>query len=481
MIKDKISSQEIIDLVSVKASVSKRAAEEFLKVMIATIEEALLAGEVVKIKNFGTFKLQWNEPRKSVNVQTGEDIIIAGYSKVTFVPDSVLKDTVNEPFAHLSAVDLEHDNENTSQEAIDDVVLDPLRIFNEQAADIKELLADINALSISKKLSKSVENEENNTDNTETNTISSSRLEIADYDLTVLDNEQYEKYGPKTSIDAVESDDNIHTESKLLLADKIEPNQESENIIFEEPSIIESQDLIVEDAELISDSNGFKIKNDNYNNSEVDDYVPNPYIKDLESKVVNVKEIRRKRLIIPIVLLLLFLLLFGLYSLIPPINRFVNNVFYPLNTTTNTIKQNFSTTEMFNTVGKWFAPKPIPKPKPIVVVVPKVNKSVVDSAKIVEPVDSLQILFDSPRVFNKFIGSERIKAGSRLTLMSKKYYGKTDFWVYIYEANIDKIPNPDNIASGTLIRIPKIDARLIDKSNPKCIQKALELHDLYVK
>jgi len=87
MIKEKISSQEIIDLIALKASVSKRAAEEFLKVMIASIEEALLAGEVVKIKNFGTFKLQWNEPRKSVNVQTREEIVIGGYYKVVFVTD----------------------------------------------------------------------------------------------------------------------------------------------------------------------------------------------------------------------------------------------------------------------------------------------------------------------------------------------------------------------------------------------------------
>jgi nucleoid DNA-binding protein len=75
MNKEKISSQEIIDLVASKASVSKRAAEEFLKVMIATVEDGLLAGEIVKIKNFGTFKLQWNEPRKSVNIQTGTEIL----------------------------------------------------------------------------------------------------------------------------------------------------------------------------------------------------------------------------------------------------------------------------------------------------------------------------------------------------------------------------------------------------------------------
>jgi len=57
MSKEKISSQEIIDLVASKLSVSKRVAEDFLKVMFATIEDALVEGESVKIKNFGTFKL----------------------------------------------------------------------------------------------------------------------------------------------------------------------------------------------------------------------------------------------------------------------------------------------------------------------------------------------------------------------------------------------------------------------------------------
>src|SRR5665647_3238433 len=179
MIKDKISSQEIIDLVSSKASVSKRAAEEFLKVMITSIEEALMAGEVVKIKNFGTFKLQWNEPRKSVNVHTGEDIIIPGYSKVTFVPDVVLKNVVNEPFAHLEPVVLDGDDEDSDEIAVDEVTLDPLRVLNEQAADIKGLLADIQALSPKKKqmvVEEVLPMEE----------VKLERIEIQDYDLSLI-------------------------------------------------------------------------------------------------------------------------------------------------------------------------------------------------------------------------------------------------------------------------------------------------------
>ena len=83
-------------------------------------------------------------------------------------------------------------------------------------------------------------------------------------------------------------------------------------------------------------------------------------------------------------------------------------------------------------------------------------------------------------MYNDFIASERTKAGSRLTIMSKRYYGNKDFWVYIYEANKDKIMNPDNIAVGTLIKIPKLDPRLIDATNPRCLEKARQLHDIYI-
>jgi len=90
------------------------------------------------------------------------------------------------------------------------------------------------------------------------------------------------------------------------------------------------------------------------------------------------------------------------------------------------------------------------------------------------------MLFDQHRVYTEFIAEERINEGSRLTLISEKYYGFKDFWVYIYEANLQKITNPDRIPTGTIIRIPKLDERLIDKDNLRCVQYAKQLHDLYV-
>jgi nucleoid DNA-binding protein len=148
MIKDKVSSQEIIELIAIKASISKRAAEDFLKVLFLSIEEALLLGESVKIKQLGTFKLQWIEPRKSVNVRNGEDVVLAGYYKVNFAPESTLKAIVNEPFAHLEAVELDaQQKEHAQSTEIPEINIDPLRLFTEQASEISTLLSEIQALS----------------------------------------------------------------------------------------------------------------------------------------------------------------------------------------------------------------------------------------------------------------------------------------------------------------------------------------------
>jgi outer membrane protein OmpA-like peptidoglycan-associated protein len=85
------------------------------------------------------------------------------------------------------------------------------------------------------------------------------------------------------------------------------------------------------------------------------------------------------------------------------------------------------------------------------------------------------------RIYNEFIATVEMEEGSRLTLVSKKYYGVREFWVYIYEANKDLIANPNIIAKGTMIRVPKLPSNLIDVNNPSCLEKARALHDLYVK
>ena len=90
-------------------------------------------------------------------------------------------------------------------------------------------------------------------------------------------------------------------------------------------------------------------------------------------------------------------------------------------------------------------------------------------------------IFNTPRVYTRFLDTIQMPKDSRLTLISLKYYGHRDFWVYIYEANQSRIPNPNVIVPGTTLYIPKVNGVLIDSSNPQAIKYARELHDKFVK
>ena len=139
MKKDKISAQDIIDSLVAKTDISKQQADDFFKTFISTIETALLANDFVKVKNLGTFKLQWVAPRKSVNVQTGEDIEIEGHYKVVFTPEKELKEEVNKPFAHLESVVLDGGTPADKQKEEPN----PMASLAEQAGSIKSLLTEI--------------------------------------------------------------------------------------------------------------------------------------------------------------------------------------------------------------------------------------------------------------------------------------------------------------------------------------------------
>jgi nucleoid DNA-binding protein/nucleoid-associated protein YgaU len=84
-----------------------------------------------------------------------------------------------------------------------------------------------------------------------------------------------------------------------------------------------------------------------------------------------------------------------------------------------------------------------------------------------------------PRTYKDTLAVVTFKEGSRLTLLSLKYYGNKLFWVYIYEANKNKITNPDDIGAGTRLMIPRLNPKLIDATNPQCLNQANALQVKY--
>lgn len=104
---ERLSLQDLIDLLAKKQEITKKEAEVFLRELIAVISETIESYESVKIKDFGTFKLVKVNARKSVDVNTGEAIEIAAHYKLSFTPDKLLKEAINRPFAHFESVVLE--------------------------------------------------------------------------------------------------------------------------------------------------------------------------------------------------------------------------------------------------------------------------------------------------------------------------------------------------------------------------------------
>ncbi len=105
----KITLQDIIDQTAEQNGTTKKLSEDFLRELFTIIEETLGKGDVVKIKGLGTFKLQTVDERKSVNVQTGEEIIIPAHNKISFTPEKELKAAINKPYSHLETYVLSHD------------------------------------------------------------------------------------------------------------------------------------------------------------------------------------------------------------------------------------------------------------------------------------------------------------------------------------------------------------------------------------
>ncbi len=82
----------------------QKETEQFIANMFAVVAEGLQQDKLVKVKGLGTFKVTQVKPRESVDVNTGERVLISGHDKVTFTPDSLMKELVNKPFAQFETV-----------------------------------------------------------------------------------------------------------------------------------------------------------------------------------------------------------------------------------------------------------------------------------------------------------------------------------------------------------------------------------------
>ena len=100
----KVSIQELAALLVDRAGLNKKEATTFIGAIFDLVQQALETEKIVKIKGLGTFKIIDVDDRESVNVNTGERVLIEGHGKITFAPDSIIKELVNKPFSQFDTV-----------------------------------------------------------------------------------------------------------------------------------------------------------------------------------------------------------------------------------------------------------------------------------------------------------------------------------------------------------------------------------------
>lgn len=112
----KNSLNGLADKLAEKSGLSQIEAELFIRKMFDVCHQGLAADKIVKMRWLGTFKVTSVKERESVDVNTGERIVIEGRDKISFTPDNILKEIVNKPFAQFETVIV---NDGVDFESID--------------------------------------------------------------------------------------------------------------------------------------------------------------------------------------------------------------------------------------------------------------------------------------------------------------------------------------------------------------------------
>ncbi len=372
----KINQSELISRLADRAEfVSKADAARFVAALEESFTERLLADHEARLGGIGVFRLQWVEPRKSVDVRTGNQIEIAGHYKLAFVPDAALKNSVN-------SVAIDDDEEKN----------EPLQKLSEQAAEINALLADINgadeAPAETELESQPAENEE----------------------------------------ESVPSESEVTPEPEPVPVVEPEPEPEPAPVAPQpSPTTQDNIDILIK-------------------------------VKDNKMEKDQTEQPKRRSHAWIWILIVVLLLCGGVAAW-----YFCGDV---IRTWTEARWQTVSTW-CSDTWNGWFGSDEQEPAEEVEVAA--------------EESDEEENIFAQPRTYDEFIGNATIKKGVHLAIIAEQNYGHKDFWVYIYEANRDVLTNPNEVEVGTKLRLPKMDERLVDASNPDAVAFAQQLADQYLQ
>ena len=395
---EKITLQDLINLFGEKQGMSKKDAELFVRSLFDLIEEALATEKYVKVKGFGTFKLTEVDSRESVNVNTGERIEIQGHTKVSFTPDTTMKDLINKPFAHFETVVLN-----------DGVEFEDTPIEVPETLDTPEVIAPI------------VET---------TEVVEVPVPEETPEVIVVKEETSEEKDVPE-----------------IVVPEEPEATEESE--VAEEPETVEEPQPAIIEETLVPEEAPVQeappLEEPQPTITEVPEEEKPVFIeeKTSEEKVVEtiVEESKEKsinRILWGVIVVLVLIILFGAYWM-----------FLRPSDTPEVIPATPVQEEQVAT------PAPVAEEKPqedTLKTVQFIELSEEELRK--ERVPSFGDTLDY-----QIVGTQTehtLQKGETIIRASVRFFGTKKYWPYIVKHNTDVLPDPDNIPAGIRIKIPKL-------------------------
>ena len=471
---ERLYLQNFVDLLSEKHGMNKKDAEKFVKEFFLLIEEALERDRSVKIKGLGTFKLVEVESRESVKVNTGERFQIEGYTKVSFVPDTSLRDIINKPFAHCETVVL---NENTIledtpiAESDDEDVIEETVLLKEEEGEEEMVMAEgegnpsvesVRYVDLSSETVALAEEETSLTEEVNGREEISSEETKADEvpvgkmlmeETSVQEMPTVESALPVESIEKDVFSNDIEEGVVVLMNRPSEPVREKADTVdssqpTESPQPTESklsaEEIIARELATSTPVSAHErqIKKHSKSKHKKGEKSPVPYLI----------------AIIVIVLLLcggalLFIYypdLFESADRIEKLEKPVNAV-KPVPVVAipqDTIIEKDTVGEVVSPPTVKEEPVVVPEPKKEVEVVKKEDKSVTKPAPF-NP-DSVNYIITGTKA------TYTIKEGETLTRVALRFYGTKALWPYIVKYNPDIIKNPNHVPYGTTIKIPEL-------------------------
>ena len=396
---EKITLQDIINLLCEKQGISPKDSETFVRTMFDVIEEALTNEKYVKIKGLGTFKLTEVNSRESVHVNTGERIEIQGHSKVSFTPDTSMKELINKPFSHFETVVL---NEGVE---LEDTAVEEVEIL--ETTDVSETTIVI-----------------------EETTPPAPSEEVIPTEETPIEEPIIEV--PATEETIVEE---IVEEEETIIEQPIVEEPITQEPIAEGP-IVEESEPEVPVKETIEETKKEEEKTVSIEEKEETHIPVVPQDKEKNEKSIN-------RILWGVIVVLVLIILFGVYWMfLRPSDTAEMPVITPeVQEEVVTLKE--------DTIKKdtLFESEPPIYMQPLKLTTEELRK---------ERVPALADTLDYRINGKEPICEHTLQSGETIIRISVKYYGSKRFWPYIAKFNQDAITNPDNIPIGTVIKIPAI-------------------------